>query len=99
MEMPDEEMSKDGWVCQECYSKLDKEYECYTDANFFKEKCPYCKVFVGKYHIMKLPTGPQQSDSEPPTPDAKGAGPNEDERTRLLNLINIEQEKLKLLEV
>jgi HK97 family phage prohead protease len=46
------------------------------------------------------PTGPQKSDTLPPTSEsASEAGPNEDTRTRYLKLIEIEQEKLKLLEV
>lgn len=45
------------------------------------------------------PTGPQKSDNEPPTSDAKEAGSNEDERTRLLKLVELQNDALKLLEV
>lgn len=45
------------------------------------------------------PTGPQKSDVAPTSESASEAGPNEDTRTRYLKLIEIEQQKLELLEV
>jgi phage head maturation protease len=45
------------------------------------------------------PTGPQKSAITLTPEIATGAGPNEDERTRYLKLIEIEQQKLELLEV
>lgn len=54
--------------------------------------------------LMEMPedndkTGPQKSDVAPTSESASEAGPNEDTRTRYLKLIEIEQQKLELLEV
>lgn len=46
----------------------------------------------------KATAGPSKSD-ESPTPDAKGAGPEEDKDTRLLQLTEIELEEMEVLNV
>jgi HK97 family phage prohead protease len=95
-----EEASKDGWLCDECYKALGEEYECFTDSPFLTNGCAYCGKKEAKHHLVKLPdngaTGPQKSE-EPPTSDAQETGPNQDDSTRYL--IELELEKLKLLEV
>lgn len=53
--------------------------------------------------LMEMPedanTGPQKSETLPTSESASEAGPNEEDRTRYLKLIEIQQQALELLEV
>jgi hypothetical protein len=43
---------KPKWICENCFKKLNKEYECFTDANWMKVKCFVCNENIGNYHIL-----------------------------------------------
>lgn len=95
---PDEdEEDKDGWLCNECYKGLGKEYECFTDS-ILPGKCAYCGNKEVKHHLVKLPkngaTEPQKSNALTSNSEAE---PLQDESTR--QIIELELEALKLLEV
>lgn len=46
---------KAEWICKDCYKKLDKEYECFTDYNWLQLKCFYCGKQIGEYHVVNPP--------------------------------------------
>lgn len=54
-----------------------------------------CLMDAGLMEMPEDDTGPHKSD-DPPTPNAKGAGPNEDDSTRYLKLIELELEEMEV---
>lgn len=89
------------------YANEDKAGRVYSGRNLEKLRAAYLALGEALGGFMEpdeeeeeksYTTGPQQSE-EAPTSDAKEAGPQLEESTRIKSLIEFELEKMKLLEV
>src|SRR5574341_251622 len=67
-------------IAKRSMDAMDNLHQCLMDAGLME---------------MEDDTGPHKSD-DPPTPNAKGAGPNEDDSTRYLKLIELELEEMEV---
>ena len=54
------------WLCDDCYKKIGREVECYTDTPFLHETCELCGVGKSSYHVCNDENISDITESESP---------------------------------